>query len=171
MDPPRPSYSSCQCHIQILNLGVMPLEDTIENIDDHGFERIMDALLHSVDKMVTKHADVRMTLTIPLSRALNVDDWVKLVEGLEGHPGIKQGSVKSDYDEKETIQAASKDGLNDLVVKISGANAFFKKIVQKDDSFQVVEDLTQQMKQCEVFAFKTPKRGAGRFRGRTNQPY
>ena len=149
----------------------MPLADTIDNIDDSGFARIRDALLHTVDKMVTKHADVSMTLTIPPTRCLNSDDWVKLVECLEHHPKIKKGSVKSDYNEKETIEATSKDGLNDLVVKISGANAFFKKVVKSDDSFEEVEDLTQQMKQCEVFAFKTPKRTTGRFRGRTNQPY
>jgi hypothetical protein len=170
MDPPKQTFSSGQCHIQIAN--AMEIGDAIDNIDDRGFERIKAALLHSVEKMARKQESVQLTLTIPPSRCLHIDDWQTMLEILQRHPQIKVRSIKYNLARKDRIEATHKDGLSTLVVKICGANAFHVKPLPKDDdSFETVEDLTQQLKQCEVFAFKRPSKAVGRFRGRLNQPY
>ena len=90
-----------------------------------------------------------------------------MLETLERHPDmIKKGSVKND--DKRVIKATSINGVNTIEVHVSGANAFFKKIIK--DHFEPVEDLTQRMELCE--AFHPPNTTANRrFRGRFNQPY
>ena len=147
MEPPKKSYSSKQRHVQILDVGANDLNDTLDNIDDKCFSLTKEGLLFTIWKMATEKTNVRMVLTIGPTRCLVENDYVEMLETLERHPDIKKGSVKND--DKCVIKATSINGVNTIEVLVSGANAFFKKIVK--DHFEPVEDLTQRMEQCEAF--------------------
>ena len=162
------SYSSKQCHVQILDLDAENFIDTFDNIDNKSFGLIREGILFSIWKMDTQHCNMSVTLTITPTRSLHSSDYEKILTTLRESPKIKLNSIVESPD-KRLITADSIDDIRKIKVRIHGANAFEIKNNRNDDSFESVEDLTQQMKQCAAIA--APKKTPRRFDGCMNQPY